>query len=117
MARPSPIPALTLPGANDRRSQVFFHKHNAPGLRQGRRFWESDFGYRQQLLHPVLQLVLQPVLHVVWQQVLQPVLHALLRRHTSSLLHSEAGGKRGSEKNSSHTFSANSSQGGMGQKP
>ena len=71
-----------------------------PWLSPGAECFLEKFCYRQQL-----------------QPVLQPVLQALLRRHTSSLLHSEAGGKRGRLKNSSHTFSANSSQGGMGQKP
>ncbi|MDY2655825.1 MAG: hypothetical protein SOV75_02320 [Candidatus Limiplasma sp.] len=62
--------------------------------------------YRQQvlqvLLQVLLQAVLQQVLQPVLQQVLQPLLQALLRRHTSSLLHSDAGGKSGSEKNSLH---------------
>ena len=49
------------------------------------------------------------------QPQLQRVQPVWLAVESSS--HSVAGGKSGSEKNSSHTESANSSQGGMGQKP
>lgn len=49
----------------------------------------------------------------------QPLRHVLptLLGVTVASLHREAGGNSGSEKNSSHTDSANSSAGGMVQKP
>ena len=72
--------------------------------------------YLQQVLG-LQQLFPQPLLQP--QLLLQPQELTVLQQLPPELLLSQSitGGKIGSPKNSSHTFSANSSQGGIWQKP